>query len=238
MLCQQPAAEPTIDEERRLWTSPQPSGGFVLEAHCGEAGVPLDWMANLLGESHEWIDKAAGAAEPGAGGLFFLDTAPGRAGDFPLMRTGALLFQAPLLALGRPREDVARAALEGIAFAATAGLEWTNEVGGDVDDVVVTGGVARSRTFPRIRATTLQRPVRAATEHNGSALGAAILASVGAGVHPGVRSAVEAMSDPGENVEPEESWAGATATAYAGWRERIRAMDENTVRVSHMIAPP
>ena len=238
MVCEQPVAEPAIDPERRLWTSPHLLGGFVLETHCGEAGVTIDWMANVLGESPEWIDKSAGASEPGAGGLFFLDAAPGRVGDFPLLRTGALLFPAPLLALERSREDVARATLEGIAFAATAGLEWTNDVGGDVDDVAVTGGVARSRTFTRILATTLRRPIRAASQPNGSSLGAAILASVAAGEHDDIRSAAEAMSDRGENVEPHGAWADLTATAFAGWRERISGMDETTIRVSHMIGPP
>src|SRR5947208_16897460 len=112
MLCQQAIDEPTIDAERRLWTSPHLTGGFVVEAHCGESGVPMEWMAALMGESVEWIDEAAAKAEPGAGGLFFVDPAPSRVGDFPLMRTGGLSFPAPLLALARSREDVARAVLE------------------------------------------------------------------------------------------------------------------------------
>jgi len=237
MLCQQPIDEPTIDEQRRLWTSPHLSGGFVLEAHCGESGVPLDWMSVLIGESVEWIDEAAAKAEPGAGGLLFVDPAPSTVGDFPLMKAGALSFPAPLLALGRPREDVARATIEGIAFAATAGLEWTQQVGGAAEDVAVTGGVSRSRTFGAILATALGTPVRVAAEHHGSALGAAIVASVGAGLHPSVTDAAEAMADKGTGVEPESSWAGPTATAYAGWRERVQRMDENTMRVSHMIGP-
>jgi sugar (pentulose or hexulose) kinase len=238
MLCQQPMTNPTVDEQRRMWTSPHLAGGFVAEAHCGESGVPIDWMSKLMNESPEWIDAAAASAEPGAGGLVFVDPAPSNVGDFPLMRTAGLTFPAPLLALGRPREDVARATLEGIAFAAKAGLEWTRELAGDAEDTAVTGGVARSRTFVRILATALGRPVRAAIETNGSALGAAIVASVGGGAHPGISQAVEAMADPGEVVEPEPSWAGSTMTAYAGWRERVQRMDENTMRISHMIGPP
>src|SRR5207249_3607691 len=162
------------------------------------------------------------------GALFFVDPAPSRVGDFPLMRTGGLSFPAPLLALARSREDVARAVFEGIAFAATAGLEWTQEVAGPADDVAMTGGVARSQTFGTIVATALGTPVRAAVEPNGSALGAAIVASVGAGVYGSVPEAVEAMADRGRQVDPDPSWSGATATAYAGWKERVQRMDENT----------
>src|SRR5204863_8136733 len=148
-----------LDAERRLWTSPHLTGGFGLEAHCGESGVPVEWMAALMGESVEWIDEAAAKAEPGAGGLFFVDPAPSRVGDFPLMRTGALSFPAPLLALARSREDVARAVLEGIAFAAATGLDWTADVAGPAEEVALTGGVARSRAFAGILAAALNRPI-------------------------------------------------------------------------------
>jgi sugar (pentulose or hexulose) kinase len=235
MLCDQPMVEPTIDAAKRLWTSPHLSGGFVAEAHCGEAGIPIQWMADLMGETRAWIDQAASGAEAGSGGLFFLDPSPSMVGDFPLMRAGSLSFPAPLLALARPRRDVARAVLEGIAFAAKAGLEWTQEVAGSADDFAVTGGVARSRTFARILATLVDRPVRVAAEPLGSALGAAIVAAAGAGAHESVRAAADAMADRGDEVEPVPEWAGPTAGAYTGWRERVQRMDDNTMRVGHMI---
>ena len=97
---------------------------------------------------------------------------------------------------------------------------------------------ARSGTFARILATALNRPVTAATEPLGSALGAAIVASVGAGAHRTVEEAANAMADRGETVDPEPAWTGPTATAYAGWREHVQRMDENAMRVSHMIGGP
>jgi sugar (pentulose or hexulose) kinase len=233
MLCEQQMTEPTIDAAKRLWTSPHLSGGFVAEAHCGEAGIPIQWMADLMGESPAWIDQAASRAEAGSGGMFFLDPAPSTVGDFPLMRAGSLSFPAPLLALARSREDVARAVLEGIAFAARAGLEWTQDMAGSADDFAVTGGVARSETFCRILASALNRPVRRATEPLGSALGAAIVAA--SATHGGVGPAAEVMADGGEEVEPVPDWIGPTAGAYIGWRERVQRMDDNAMRVSHMI---
>ena len=235
MLCQQVSAEPLIDDQRRLWTSPHLSGGFVLEAHCSEAGGALDWLTGLMAWDHESVDRAAASAEPGGGGVFFLDAVPSRVGDFPLMRTGALTFPAPLIALGRSREDVARAALEGIAFGAKAGLEWLDDVAGSPSSVALGGGVSRSETFGRVLATAVGNTVRVATEPNGSALGAAIVAAVGAGATGTVTDAAKSMADAGRAVEPEDSWAAATSSAYAGWRERAERMEETTMRVSHMI---
>src|SRR5205085_2098341 len=119
---------------------------------------------------------------------------------FAMLRTGQLAFQAPLLALARGREDVARAVIEGVAFAAKAGLEWTQDVAGPAGRVYLTGGVARSATLARIVATALDTPVTVAAATNASALGAATLASVGAGLFPNVPEAVKAMADPGRVV--------------------------------------
>ncbi len=233
MLAEQVSAEPAIDPEMRLWTSPHPAGGFVLEAHCGGSGAALSWFADVMGATHGELDALAAAGQPGSGGVAFVDPVASRVGDFPLLRTGALTFAAPLLALARPREDVARAVIEGVAFAARAGLEWTAEVGGEPSSVAVAGGIARSETFVRVLAAALGRPVRAATSPDASGRGAAILAAVGAGAHAGVAEAVEAMADPGQTVEPEPSW-GDTASAYGSWREAVDRLDATSLRVSGM----
>lgn len=227
------AARP--DGGRRLWASPFPAGGGVMEAHCGEAGAPIDWFCGLAGESPAWLDRAAAGATPGAGGVTFVDPFPSEMGDFALVRTGALSFPAPLIALARPREDVARALVEGIAFAACAGLEWTSEAEGAPASVALAGGLTRIETFARVMATALGRAVRAAGPASASARGAAILASVAAGLHGSVREAARAMADPGREVEPVEEWREATSGAFANWRERAARVAEGALRVSHLM---
>lgn len=232
MLAEQVSAEPRIDDERRLWTSPHPAGGFVLEAHCGDAGAALSWVASLMDVDHTALDAMAAEGEPGGGGVVFVGPVAGAAGDFPLLRTGALTFPAPLLALARPRRDVARAAIEGAAFAAAAGLEWTRDALGPTESVAVAGGVARSETFVRLVASALGREVRAATRQQASGRGAAILASVGAGLHPDVAEAAAAMADPGRPVEPVPGWGGP---AYGTWKETAARLEANAMRVRNMM---
>jgi sugar (pentulose or hexulose) kinase len=236
MICDQVTSGPVFDPERRLWTSPHAMPGrFVVEAHCGEAGTSVDWFAGLIGVDHAWMDEAAAAAPPGAGGVCFLDAAPNVAADFTLVRTGGLSFPVPVLALGRSREDVVRSILEGIAFAATGGLRWLFEVGGEPSEVAVGGGMARMRSFVRIVAAALARPVRRARGANASALGAAILAAAGAGAHADVASAVAAMSDRGEIVEPDSGWIEPTRAAYATWRERMDRVEDAALRVGRVL---
>lgn len=234
MICQQAVAAQVDDAERRLWVSPHHLGGFVAEAHCGEAGAPIDWALGLIREDHEWLDAAADSATPGGGGVAFVDARPSAVGDFALVRTGGLTFPVPLLALARSREDVARALVEGVAFAAVEGLGWLTEAAGAPSSVAVGGGVARLGSFVRVIATALGRPVRAATEPSASARGAAMLAAVGAGAHANVAAAVRAMADAGEEIAPVEGWAEGTAGALAVWRERTTHMEQTAMRVSHL----
>lgn len=221
----------TVDAAGRFWCSPHAAPGlFVHEAHCGEAGAPLDWLAAMMG-----LDVAAMAAEaergqPGAGGVAFVDAGPSSVSDFPLMRRGGLTFPAPLLALARPRADVARAAFEGTAFGARAGLDWLAEAHGEPPSIALTGGVSRSGVFRAALAGTSKAPVRVSCPGDASALGAAIVAA--AAHHGGVREAARAMADAGEPVEARA--AEGYEAHYDAWRAHARALGEGTVRLKDM----
>lgn len=233
----QVAGGPTIDEERRLWTSPHAvPGRFLLEAHCGEAGPALDWLLGLMGRTgdHGWLDEAASGAEPGAGGVLSVDTGPTRMGDYPLMRTGGLVFPVPLMVLGRSQEDVARAALEGIGYGARQAMEWLAEVGGGQSEVALSGGVARSQTFARVLASVLGRPVRRARDAQTSGLGGCIVGAAAAGEFRSVAEAAGVMHDRGETVHPEPEWTAIYEGLYASWCERRARFEETVTRVSDL----
>ncbi|MEX2557973.1 MAG: FGGY-family carbohydrate kinase [Actinomycetota bacterium] len=228
---------PIIDNERRLWTSPHAvPGRYLLEAHCGEAGPALDWYLNLLGHpgGHLWLDEAAASAEPGAGGVTSIDTGPTRMGDYPMMRTGGLLFPIPLMALGRQPADVARAVLEGIAYGARHGMEWLAEVGVPATEVVLCGGVARSQTFGRILASVLGRPIRRAREAQASGLGGCIVGAAAAGAFGSIAEAAGVMHDRGDVVQPEPEWTAIYEGMYATWVEQRARFEQTVARVSDL----
>jgi autoinducer 2 (AI-2) kinase len=233
----QVVGSPLIDGERRLWTSPHAmSGRHLLEAHCGEAGPALDWYLGLMGRpgDHTWLDEAAASAEPGAGGVVSIDTGPTRMGDFPLMRTGGLMFPIPLMALGRTPNDVARAVLEGIAYGARQGMEWLGEVGGPQGDVVLCGGVARSHSFSQILASVLGRPVRRAREAQSSGLGGCIVGATASGAFRTVAEAAAVMHDRGETIQPEPEWTAIYEGLYPTWVEARGRHEKVVARVSDL----
>lgn len=81
------------------------------------------------------------------------------------------------LTLDHDGADLARAVLEGVAFALRDGQAALERAGATISDVTVVGGGARSRVWGRVIASTLQRPLCYAAEAEvGPAFGAARLA--------------------------------------------------------------
>ena len=225
MLCEHVRADAAIDPQGRFWTSPLPAGGFVQEAHCGESGSAIEWVASIIGLSVSDLSAMADDGQPGSGGAVFVDPWPSVASDFALIRSGALFFPAPVLALGRPRADIARAVFEGIAFAARWGLEQLATLNGEPRRLAVAGGVARSHAFLEALAGSTERTVTVATEPASSALGAAICAA--ASSHGGVAQAAVAMADRGREVAPDP--AHGYPAHDAAWRQRAAEIEARAI---------
>jgi autoinducer 2 (AI-2) kinase len=230
MLVSGVTAPASAEQARGLWRSPLQTGGNVLEAHCGEAGAFLDWFADLLGLDPHSLAELATNGVPGAGGVIAVDPWPGSVEDFVLLRRAELSAPAPVLALGRPRQDVARATIEGVAFGARAGVASLELALGMPRRLFATGGVARSQVFRAALAGAAEGPVRVASEPASSALGAAMMAA--AGHHGGVIEAVRIMADPGYDVAPRE--ADGYPTHYTAWRARAAALEADAIRLSGM----
>ena len=99
-----------------------------------------------------------------------------------------------------------RALLEGIAFEQRLHTEGVEEATGTrIEAFVTMGGGARSDVWCQIVAdVTGRRVVRAGTPE-ATALGAGVLAAVGAGLHGDTDAAVAAMTGVGEAFEPGEN---------------------------------
>jgi len=230
MLASAAAANASAEQARGLWRSPLQTGGFVLEAHCGEAGAFLTWFADLLGLDAGGTAELATNGIPGAGGVIAVDPWPGSVEDFVLLRRAELSAPAPVLALGRPRHDVARAVIEGIAFGARAGVASLELALGEPRRLFAAGGVARSQVFRVALAGSAERPVRVASESASSALGAAMMAA--ASHHGGVVEAIQTMADPGHDVAPRA--ADGYPAHYTAWRARAAALEAEAIRLSTM----
>ncbi len=101
------------------------------------------------------------------------------------------------------REHMFRAILEGLAYGLREGREKIEKRGGrDMTELRICGGGAKSDLAMQITADVFGIPAIRPQVTETSGLGAAILASVGCGIHPDIDKAVENMTRTGRVFEP------------------------------------
>jgi xylulokinase len=181
------------------------------------AAAALTWAARVLGAAEEAAllaeVEAAGAAA--ANRLVFLPYLAGERTPHDDPAAAGVWFG---MEGGTTRADLARAVLEGVAFALADGLDALEARGGRIAALSVIGGGARSAFWGRILATALDRDLvfRAGGEV-GPALGAARLAMLAGGAD----LAATCTEPPVARVQPPEP---ALAEGLARRRAIFRAL--------------
>jgi glycerol kinase len=212
---------------------PKPAGGllptvawsidgkleYALDGGVFAAGAMLEWMCNQLGiaESPPELSKLAREAETSAGARVL----PGLAGiGAPWWRPNARAVLSGIYG-GTTRENVARAALEGIAWRVADVVAAIKETS-PVETLRVDGGLTNEPLLLQMQADMIGAPVEAAGA-DATVLGAAALGGVGAGVIGSLTDLPE-MLPPDRRVEPErdEQWR---TTEHERWREFVRATE-------------
>jgi xylulokinase len=123
---------------------------------------------------------------PGAEGLFFLPHLAGeRTPHMDPEARGAFIG----LTLRHQRGHLVRAVMEGVVLTLRQGFELMIGLGVPVDRVVASGGGTRHPLWLQLQADILNRPIYQTQTIEAAAVGAALLAGVGAGVYLDARAA-------------------------------------------------
>ncbi len=109
------------------------------------------------------------------------------------------------------RRDLMRAVMEGATYALNDSLSVLSGMGVVPTEMLACGGGAKSPLWRQMLSDVFGLPVRTAVSSEGPALGVAILAAVGAGIYPDVRTACRALVQYGDAVQPD----GARHAKYA-----------------------
>jgi xylulokinase len=134
------------------------------------------------------------------------------------------------------RADLARAVAEGLAYEFLFSLDGLRQaLGIELERMLVIGGGARNDLGVAIKQSLLDLPVERSAVVEATALGAAMLAAAGAGVHADVPTAARAMASPATPpaVPPEDgAWHRA---AYARYNAIYPALREvhHTISDAH-----
>jgi xylulokinase len=188
----------------RSFLSPAPlPGRWVVGGAMAALGASVDWMRTVVLGGRWTLDElvaVAAAVEPGAGGLVFLPYLAGeRAPVFDDEARGVLLG----LTLAHGPEHLARAALEGAAYAVRHVAEPLVAAGVPLTDLRLAGRPTPGDAWARIKADVLGVPVAIPAIGETAVLGAAILAAVGVGALPSLEAGVAAMTSVVRRLEPD-----------------------------------
>jgi xylulokinase len=120
---------------------------------------------------------------------------------------------------------MARSVFEGCAFAMRDVVDRLDAMGVATNSIRTTGGGARSKIWTQIRADVTGRPIELPDIADASPVGAAILASVAAGVAGSITEATDALPKPQTVVMPNPANRGVYDDAYGRYRRLFDALE-------------
>jgi sugar (pentulose or hexulose) kinase len=226
-----------LDPVQRMWSGCfLVPGRFVLESNAGGAGTIYQWCADTFfgaasvrrgaaGDSpFALINTLAEATPPGAfGARSFLGVAVMNARALP--QPPATIELGSLVWHGDTKAAVARAILESLAFAARANADQISTlVPGAIGRVTACGGLTQSALYVSLLAALLERPISVPRWREGSGVGAAICAGLGAGVFKSLEEGQRKLVNVDLQVEPDPVLVSAYRKLYPAWLRDYAAL--------------
>jgi len=236
VLC--PTAAPLVDPRMRAHTfcHAVPDTWYVMGVML-TAGGAFAWHERELArelagkkDAADRLDREAARVPIGALGLTFL---PYLQGERTPHRDAEARAAFVGLSLAHTRAHLTRAVLEGICFGLRDSLEIVEALGLAVPEVMITGGGARVPFVRQLQADIYGKRVVPVDQPEGPALGAALLAAVGAGAFEDVAAAARTIKRrPGIAPRP------AAHRAYDGPYRRFGRLYPALKAVGRGEAPP
>lgn len=194
---------------------------YALEGSIFVAGAAVKWLRDQMGLVASAADTAkAAAAVEDTGGVYLVPAFAGLGAPYwDAEARGAIVG----MTLDTRREHIIRATLEAVAYQTRdllAAFEADTQGAGIVPDVLrVDGGMVANDWFCQFLADTLGLPVERPAVIETTALGAAYLAGMGAGIYGGVDDIAAAWRCE-RRFEPQMP-ESARQAGYEGWLAAI-----------------
>ena len=208
-------------------------GSWVLESTSGDTGNSYAWLAGTLwrGEPDAFsrMEMEARGEPAGSNGVMVMLGHSAMDMGHVGMRRGGIHFPVPLTMNAVTRGQIARAALEAVAYAVRANLEQAESVAGSAaDSVAVGGGMVRTRLWVEILANVLGRAVMVPPRPQATASGAYLCAATALGDFGSLEEAAAFAAEDLETVEPDDLDTADYMGHYERWvevREQTEAIE-------------
>ena len=195
------------------------------------AAGSLQWYRDALAPNMSFDDllKEAESAPAGSEGLQFLPYLSGERTPYPdPLARGAFIG----LTLRHGRAHMTRAVLEGVAFGLKDSFTLIQNAGlGTITQVRASGGGTKGALWRQILASVLEAELVTVNTTEGAAYGAALLAGVGAGAWPDVRSACKVCVKITGSTLPDSTHLDAYRKSYSLYQELYPALKSSFHRM-------
>ena len=212
-----PSAEAVLDDERVVETHAHAADGMLFVENPGfVSGGSTQWWAATQRIPQGELFSVAEQAPAGSDGALFLPTLSGSTAP---RWNDRMLGCFAGLALNHGPSHMARAVLEGCAYALKDIIARFDALGIGGEEIRVVGGGARSRLWLQIKADVTGRPVRPVHGDHATSMGAAMLAAVAAGYFRDLdEAAARSVRLADEAIVPQPQTAEVYAQAYGAYR--------------------
>ena len=122
------------------------------------------------------------------------------------------------MSMDTTREDMTQAVLEGVAFGLRDSFEVAKSLGIRIERTKICGGGAKSILWKKMIANIMGIKVDVIESEEGPALGGAMLAAVGCGEYPDVKTIAEKIVKVVDTIEPEPELTAKYEERYQQFR--------------------
>lgn len=206
------------------------------------AGLSMKWLRDTLCQeeasqadkqgidSYILLDKMAKEVPIGANRLLYLPYLMGERTPHLDPNARGVLFG---LSAMHTKADIIRAVLEGVSYSLRDCIEILREMGVETNDMMACGGGAKSPIWRQMLADLYECEVKTLSSNEGAALGAAILAFVGAGEYKTVQEACRTIVKTAdchppvkENSRKYDSFYNVYKSLYPNLKDSYKALSE------------
>jgi L-xylulokinase len=201
-------------------------GRFANMDNSATSAINLEWYVRTLiernghkGDAFAQVNALVGRAAMAAGDPMFHPFLYG--GRHGAHQRGGFYG----LAGWHDEGHLLRALYEGVAFEHRRHVEVLRKAGSGIGQVFLSGGGTRSPHWPQMMADVLGLPVRLGSAEETGALGGAIAAAVGTGLHASEEAAVAAMTTQRAVLLPDPDRKSLHDRRFAVWQRMTAAME-------------
>jgi sugar (pentulose or hexulose) kinase len=222
---------PIIDKNRRTWSNNHlVENQWILESNGGYTGRAVREAKESLGFSgYSELNKEAMNVRAGSKGLHsYLGPHRFNAGPpyWEMDKLGDIPVKQTIVGASNPsRGQQVRSILESNSYAVKANLLQIAEISGvEFSKLLFCGGNTKSSLWMQIQADVLDIPVIVPEVNDGTAIGTAVLASVGSGYYSLIDEAVSNMVRLRTPVIPDPTHVKEYKGHYESWMETRKSL--------------